>query len=445
MTANVKIQTASGSDIYAFGDFIYNNVQNIIPGPTTIVIVATNGDKFVVKGTNFTYDGFGNLTGGTATGAALFDSAGLYASVSGVAVDALLILAAVQSKSIDDFFNLLGPIKFVGNDGADVGRGGTLGDSLIGGLSDDTLYGYGGKDTIEGGGGADTMYGGSGKDTLSYQHSLSGVVVNLTTGFSKGGASAGDTFTGFENLLGSDYKDSLVGNKGANTIDGRAGNDMIAGKGGADTIIGGGGIDLASYVGSPVGVTVNLNTGTGLGGHAQGDSLSGIENLRGSAHNDTLVGGLGANKLIGDDGDDVLKGGHGADKLLGGTGNDYLDGGKEIDVIFGGSGSDTFYLSNREGHRDKIRDYKSGVDHLEIDAAVFGGGLVAGVDLTAGQLVINTTGEAGDADDRFILNSTTGELLFDINGSVGGTNGSRMIAELHGNLAGFSIADFDIA
>ena len=47
-----------------------------------------------------------------------------------------------------------------------------------------------------------------------------------------------------------------------------------AGRGGADTLIGGAGTDFADYSASLTGVDVNLATGTGLGGDAQGDTLS---------------------------------------------------------------------------------------------------------------------------------------------------------------------------
>src|SRR5207344_3315968 len=65
------------------------------------------------------------------------------------------------------------------------------------------------------------------------------------------------------------------------TLDGGAGDDVISGGAGADTLIGGTGIDTASYAASTQGVTVNLETGTGQGGNAQGDTLSGFENLTG--------------------------------------------------------------------------------------------------------------------------------------------------------------------
>ncbi len=44
---------------------------------------------------------------------------------------------------------------------------------------------------------------------------------------------------------------------------------------------------------------VDLTTNVNTGGDAQGDSLSGIENLTGSAFADTLVGDGGVNRLDG--------------------------------------------------------------------------------------------------------------------------------------------------
>jgi len=63
-------------------------------------------------------------------------------------------------------------------------------------------------------------------------------------------------------------------------------------------------------------VTVSLITGAGSGGYAQGDTLSGIENLSGSDYADTLIGNAGDNQLSGSDGNDLLTGNDGNDTLI---------------------------------------------------------------------------------------------------------------------------------
>src|SRR3546814_2851128 len=55
----------------------------------------------------------------------------------------------------------------------------------------------------------------------------------------------------------------------------------------SDILTGGNGTDTAIYSGSPAGVDVNLASGTGHGGDAEGDTLTGVENVTGSNFNDT--------------------------------------------------------------------------------------------------------------------------------------------------------------
>ena len=68
---------------------------------------------------------------------------------------------------------------------------------------------------------------------------------------------------------------------------------------GADTLDGGDGIDTASYAGSASRVDVRLSGTVVNHGDATGDTLTNIENLIGSAHNDILVGNGQANALTG--------------------------------------------------------------------------------------------------------------------------------------------------
>jgi VCBS repeat-containing protein len=195
-------------------------------------------------------------------------------------------------------------------------NGSEFNDIIIGNTAVNTIYGNGGDDILEGGSGADFIYGGSGgldtrawwwndgEDTASYATSNAAVTVNLDTGVNTGGHAQGDLLYDIDNLIGSAFVDTLTGSSGNNVIEGGAG---------ADIINGGDGVDTASYVGSASGVTVNLGTGTHSGGDALGDTLTAIENLRGSAGVDTLTG----NGL-----DNVIEGGAGNDILDGGAGND---------------------------------------------------------------------------------------------------------------------------
>jgi len=77
-----------------------------------------------------------------------------------------------------------------------------------------------------------------------------------------------------------------TGNELGNTLVGNGAANLLAGLGGADVLDGGGRVDTATYVASASGVTVNLTTGTGSGGDAEGDTLVRIESLIGSAQDE---------------------------------------------------------------------------------------------------------------------------------------------------------------
>jgi Ca2+-binding RTX toxin-like protein len=148
-------------------------------------------------------------------------------------------------------------------------------------------------------------------------------------------------YEGHDTIYGLGGADSIFGGDGNDNIFGGSGNDMLKGGGGADDLDGGSGTDEANYSDSLSGVTVSLISGTGAGGTAEGDTLTSIENLTGSAHDDFLIGNDGNNVLTGLEDADILKGAGGADTLYGDSGNDTLKGGGGADVLNGGSGTDT--------------------------------------------------------------------------------------------------------
>ncbi len=113
---------------------------------------------------------------------------------------------------------------------------------LIGQTATDNLAGGDGDDLLVGGLGTNTIDGGSGIDTAGYFTATAGVTASLNTGTATS-TGLSDTFTSIENLIGSEFNDTLVGNAASNFLSGRAGTDIINGAGGNDIIHGGAGND----------------------------------------------------------------------------------------------------------------------------------------------------------------------------------------------------------
>ena len=256
----------------------------------------------------------------------------------------------------------------LGRGGDDALYGGSGNDLLFGGDDDDTLYGGGdndfllggpGDDTLIGGAGSDSFSGGAGEDTISYENARDEkVTVDLTRTASAAAADAnnpshsdGDYFPDadttmagvqydVEHVIGSPRGDTITGNDlanklwgdaGADNLNGGAGDDTIDGGPGGDTIDGGAGADTVTYEDSDAFVRVSLTTGRGEGGHAEGDELSNVENLIGSAYDDRLFGDFDNNELSGGAGNDRIEGRGGDDTVEGGAGADTLDGGAGTD------------------------------------------------------------------------------------------------------------------
>ena len=146
---------------------------------------------------------------------------------------------------------------------------------------------------------------------------------------------------GSTDITGTAGNDTLVGGSGPQNIYGLAGDDSLSGGDGADRLDGGDGIDTASYASSAAAVIVDLQSGTGSGGDAEGDTLVTVENLTGSDFADQLSGNAGDNVLLGGAGNDTLIGRAGADTLDGGTGADRLEGGDGNDLYFVDNVADT--------------------------------------------------------------------------------------------------------
>ncbi len=147
------------------------------------------------------------------------------------------------------------------------------------------------------------------------------------------------------------------------------GNDVVVANEAANSIDGGSGEDVVSYLHSEEGVSVNLASGEGQGGHAEGDTYENIEHAVGSRHNDQLTGDGNSNRLSGMEGDDILAGGGGGDTLIGGSGQDTADysaSGEGVNVWLSGSQRDTgAEIAGHGQYSDAQGDSLAGIEHIQ--------------------------------------------------------------------------------
>ncbi|VVN48760.1 hypothetical protein PS619_06128 [Pseudomonas fluorescens] len=128
----------------------------------------------------------------------------------------------------------------VAGSGDNIINAGDGNDVLTAGSGNNELHGGAGNDLLYSGPGNDLLDGGTGIDTASYAHATAAVTVNLGLLGAQNTLGAGtDTLTGIENLVGSNFNDTLTGDNNNNVINGGLGNDILNGGGGDDLLIGG--------------------------------------------------------------------------------------------------------------------------------------------------------------------------------------------------------------
>jgi Ca2+-binding RTX toxin-like protein len=384
----------------------------------------------------------------------------------------------------DDFVQGLGGNDTIsGMDGRDGLDGGSGNDSMSGGAGDDSFYmllsssSYG-NDTIDGGAGRDWV-------AITGNFPSAALVVDLAAGTMSGGGFATDSavLVSIEDVSGTRFADRMSGDAfdngffgadGNDTLDGAAGNDNLQGGAGNDSLTGGAGSDFfraedgndtqlggdgndeflqsdfgGSSPGADVidggagtdwirydvgsvqsGIVVDLGNGTLSGGGASGTgsaALSSIENVTGSALADLIRGDSNANSLNGSGGADTLAGGMGRDTVAGGLGADGF----------------LFDTAPNSTNWDLITDFVSGVDKIQLDANVMSAlGTTGNFEAGDGRFFAgNVANSGGDADDRVIYNTATGQLYYDSDGN--GAAASQLIATLQGAPA-FNATDIEV-
>lgn len=204
-----------------------------------------------------------------------------------------------------------------------------------------------------------------------------------------GSTATGAAFASDITITGGAGDDTLTGGAGNDTLTGGAGDDTIAGGLGDDSLDGGlAGEDAVDYSGSATAVNVNLLAGLASGEGV--DTLTGFEDIIGSALGDTLTGDTFDNVITPGAGDDKVSGGDGSDTV------DYSDATAAVTVDLsagtetGGSGNDTLSgIENATG--SDFNDSLTGDDTDNVldggagnDSLAGGGGDTAGDTLIGG-------------------------------------------------------------
>jgi Ca2+-binding RTX toxin-like protein len=142
---------------------------------------------------------------------------------------------------------------------------------------------------------------------------------------------------------------------GHGLLDGGSGNDTLIGNA-ATVFKGGSGNDTADFSNRTANLNISLDNIANDG--ESGDHANVLADV------ETVIGGSGNDKIIGNPFANNLQGGSGNDTLYGGAGNDTLTGGPGHDLLFGQDGNDVLYA--KDGHTDTL-DGGSGFDSAQRD------------------------------------------------------------------------------
>jgi VCBS repeat-containing protein len=215
--------------------------------------------------------------------------------------------------------------------------------------SPNIVYSISGFENVTGSSGPDTIIsnsldnilsGAGSADFVSYQAAVgtedgAGVTINLNLAnqfVSAGSTNAGaDTLSNFERVIGSNYDDVIIGNNSASS----------------NTINGLGGFDQFRYDGVALAVTLTMNLASTSSTGQGPDSTTDVESFVGSSLVDTIVLGsagtvnLAAGSVIINGTTNTTYTISGFENVTGSAGDDSITGNSGNNVIDGGAGTDT--------------------------------------------------------------------------------------------------------
>jgi serralysin len=449
--------TAGSRDVLEITASTYGTPNGVVINLSTLVITDWN--------TIYSTDEYDRISIAGSEGGDVIDGSSMRETIWGSGGNDL-----IRSGGGDD--------RIFGGWGDDIIRGGDWGDTLYGDEGndtiigdddratypnsqpgDDTIYGGAGNDRIAALGGFNLVDGGDGIDTVFYDFTIDNsssagplpvyVSIDLSRPVDlndpEGWFSVyidvdfGEVFIprvrdkliNVENVYGSNFTDSIIGDGKNNTLGGLGGNDTLFGGVGDDTLDGGTGADaMTGGVGNDlygvdnVSDVINEIAGEGtdrvnsLINYQLGATLENLS-LYGSAR--IGRGNGAANTISGNDSNNALFGEGGADIVSGGRGNDFLRGGLGADVLTGGTGADGFVFDTAFGSTnvDTVKDFIAADDSIWLNNATF---TRLGTNGVLNATLFKTIGAGGvlDANDLLAYDVSTGRVYYDQNGTAAG-------------------------
>jgi Ca2+-binding RTX toxin-like protein len=324
------------------------------------------------------------------------------------------------------------PLNGTGN-AIDNQIGGNSNDNRLMGLEgNDTLIGFRGSDTLDGGAGNDTLTGDL--DVADYPHGPDHFIFDATPG-----SANADTITDFSSASDKIHLDGRVmpeigpsGNFSGGDVRFYAAAGATGGHDADDRVVydtssgnlyydadgnGSGAAQLIATVQTfgavatlaATDIVVDNGTPTPTPTPTPGQSFSG------TAGNDTIVGTSGN------------------DTIYGNAGNDWLEGRGGNDLVSGGGGQDSYVFREfGAANADTLAQFDTAWDALRFDSSAFTGAGGPG-HFTAGDArFYSAAGATGahDADDRFVYNTSTGQLYYDADGAGGAD--AQLVATIQG-------------
>ncbi|BDA73783.1 hypothetical protein CAL7716_079490 [Calothrix sp. PCC 7716] len=235
-------------------------------------------------------------------------------------------------------------------------------------------------------------------------------------------------------INGTSNSETINGTNRNDVIDGGAGNDRLVGGLGDDIYIVDSSRDVVVEAPSEGKDTVKSAANYTLTNNIEDLVLTGASNISGTGNDldNTITGNSGNNTLKGLGGNDILLGGAGSDILVGGAGNDILTGGADADQFLFGSGA--AFNTNAFGV-DTITDFNKAADKIVLSKASFTAlssavntSLAVNEFATIQTNLANEVSIAGGSGAKIVYNSTTGNLLYNQDGTAAGLGSGGLFA-----------------